>query len=75
MPSGTRSRGIRTLADLNLPAHDGSGSDSDEPQEYYTGGEKRYPLFLSLSLLFLFEFFLYLFIDVTCLFAKSVVEN
>ncbi|XP_015881145.1 plant UBX domain-containing protein 4 [Ziziphus jujuba] len=40
MPSGTRSRGIRTLADLNLPAHDGSGSDSDEPQEYYTGGEK-----------------------------------
>ncbi|XP_030483849.2 plant UBX domain-containing protein 4 [Cannabis sativa] len=37
--SGSRSRGIRTLADLNRPANDGSGSD-DEPQEYYTGGEK-----------------------------------
>ena len=41
-PSGSRTRGgIRTLADLNRPANDGSGSDSDEPQEYYTGGEKR----------------------------------
>ncbi|PON41616.1 UBX domain-containing protein [Parasponia andersonii] len=42
-PSGSRTRGgIRTLADLNRPAHDGSGSDSDEHQEYYTGGEKRW---------------------------------
>ncbi|KAL3509862.1 hypothetical protein ACH5RR_029263 [Cinchona calisaya] len=34
--------GIRTLADLNRqPIHDGgSDDDSDEPQEYYTGGEK-----------------------------------
>ena len=38
---------IRTLADINrgpagFPGAGGSGSDSDEPQEYYTGGEKRY---------------------------------
>jgi hypothetical protein len=37
---------IRTLADINrgpagFPGAGGSGSDSDEPQEYYTGGEKR----------------------------------
>ncbi|KAL4555501.1 hypothetical protein LXL04_038122 [Taraxacum kok-saghyz] len=39
-PSGSRSTGrIRTFADLNRPDDD-SGSDSDEPQEYYTGGEK-----------------------------------
>lgn len=38
-PSGSR---IRTLADLNRPADDDSDSDADEPQEYYTGGEKRY---------------------------------
>ncbi|PKA52937.1 UBA and UBX domain-containing protein [Apostasia shenzhenica] len=32
---------IRTLADLNRrPSGPGSSSDSDEPQEYYTGGEK-----------------------------------
>ncbi|PKU84808.1 plant UBX domain-containing protein 4 [Dendrobium catenatum] len=41
----TRSSGsgpaIRTLADLNRRSSGpGSGSDSDEPQEYYTGGEK-----------------------------------
>ncbi|XP_071698150.1 plant UBX domain-containing protein 4-like [Rutidosis leptorrhynchoides] len=36
----TRSTGrIRTFADLNQPG-DESGSDSDEPNEYYTGGEK-----------------------------------
>lgn len=47
-PSGGRSSGIRTLADLNRPADDGdSGGDSDEPQEYYTGGEKRYRLAFS----------------------------
>jgi hypothetical protein len=45
-PSGGRG-GIRTLADINrgpagFPGAGGSGSDSDEPQEYYTGGEKRY---------------------------------
>ncbi|KAL8209072.1 hypothetical protein R6Q57_008484, partial [Mikania cordata] len=40
MPSGSRSTGrIRTVADLNRPGDD-SGSDSDEPQEYYAGGEK-----------------------------------
>ncbi|KAK2982119.1 hypothetical protein RJ640_026081 [Escallonia rubra] len=40
-PSGSRGTGgVRTLSDLNRPARDGSGSDSDEPQEYYTGGEK-----------------------------------
>ncbi|KAF7002211.1 hypothetical protein CFC21_017721 [Triticum aestivum] len=43
-PSGGRG-GIRTLADINrgpsgFPGAGGSGSDSDEPQEYYTGGEK-----------------------------------
>jgi len=36
-----RTRGnVRTLADLNRPAREDHGSDSDEPQEYYTGGEK-----------------------------------
>lgn len=32
--------GITTLSDLNK--HPDSDSDSDGPQEYYTGGEKRY---------------------------------
>lgn len=36
------SGGIRTLADLNRIPDGGSGSeDDDEPQQYYTGGEKR----------------------------------
>ncbi|KAA8524736.1 hypothetical protein F0562_011159 [Nyssa sinensis] len=35
--SGNRTGGIRTLSDLNRPPRDGS----DEPQENYTGGEKR----------------------------------
>ncbi|CAL0334586.1 unnamed protein product [Lupinus luteus] len=35
-PSSSR---IRTLSDLNRPSAD-SDSDSDAPQEYYTGGEK-----------------------------------
>ncbi|KAG2716930.1 hypothetical protein I3760_03G150200 [Carya illinoinensis] len=44
-PSRSRSttRGnVRTLADLNRPAPDefDISDDSDEPQEYYTGGEK-----------------------------------
>ncbi|XP_030460402.1 plant UBX domain-containing protein 4 [Syzygium oleosum] len=39
-PSGSRARGVRTLADLNRPVDHDSDSDSDEPQEYYTGGEK-----------------------------------
>ncbi|KAL7000036.1 Plant UBX domain-containing protein 4 [Sarracenia purpurea var. burkii] len=39
-PTGSRTGGIRTLSDLNRPSRDGSDSDSDEPQEYYTGGEK-----------------------------------
>ncbi|KAL3627425.1 Plant UBX domain-containing protein 4 [Castilleja foliolosa] len=34
------SRGIRTLSDLNRPTGHDSDSDSDAPQEYYTGGEK-----------------------------------
>ncbi|CAL5410592.1 unnamed protein product [Camellia sinensis] len=40
-PSTNRTGGIRTLSDLNRPssAHD-SDTDSDEIQEYYTGGEK-----------------------------------
>lgn len=41
-PSGS-GPAIRTLADLNRRSSGpGSGSDSDEPQEYYTGGEKRW---------------------------------
>lgn len=39
--SGTRG-GIRTLADLNRTPLGDSDSDDDEPQQYYTGGEKRY---------------------------------
>lgn len=39
--SGSRTRGVRTLADLNRSINDDSGTDSDEPQEFYTGGEKR----------------------------------
>ncbi|CAK9179333.1 unnamed protein product [Ilex paraguariensis] len=38
--SGSRAGGIRTLSDLNRRERDESGSDDDEPQEYYTGGEK-----------------------------------
>lgn len=64
MPSGSRPRGIRTLADLNLPANDGSGSDSDEPQEYYTGGEKRCSLSLNFSL---FSYYVVFFLWQLCL--------
>ncbi|XP_059662892.1 plant UBX domain-containing protein 4 [Cornus florida] len=40
-PSTSRAGGIRTLSDLNRPSgHDSDDSDSDAPQEYYTGGEK-----------------------------------
>ncbi|KAL6135206.1 hypothetical protein ACLB2K_067434 [Fragaria x ananassa] len=41
-PPAARTRGgIRTLSDLNRrPVKDGSDSDDDEPNEYYTGGEK-----------------------------------
>ncbi|RZR98573.1 hypothetical protein BHM03_00027955 [Ensete ventricosum] len=39
-PLGNRPT-IRTLADLNRSSGHGSDSDSDGPQEYYTGGEKR----------------------------------
>lgn len=41
-PSGSRSGRIRTLSDLNRSARDSSDSESDEAQEYYTGGQKRY---------------------------------
>nr|XP_007147682.1 hypothetical protein PHAVU_006G145600g [Phaseolus vulgaris]ESW19676.1 hypothetical protein PHAVU_006G145600g [Phaseolus vulgaris] len=37
--SSSRAGKIRTLSDLNRPSAD-SDSDSDGPQEYYTGGEK-----------------------------------
>ncbi|KAF7840587.1 plant UBX domain-containing protein 4-like [Senna tora] len=37
--SSSRTGRIRTLSDLNRPSAD-SDSDSDGPQEYYTGGEK-----------------------------------
>ncbi|KAK8476686.1 hypothetical protein V6N13_131704 [Hibiscus sabdariffa] len=42
-PSGSgggNARGIRTLADLNQTPSGGSDSDSDEGQDYFTGGEK-----------------------------------
>ncbi|GFZ03317.1 plant UBX domain containing protein 4 [Actinidia rufa] len=39
-PSTSRIGGIRTLSDLNRPSGPDSDSDSDGPQEYYTGGEK-----------------------------------
>ncbi|KAH6768824.1 plant UBX domain containing protein 4 [Perilla frutescens var. frutescens] len=39
-PSTSRTGGIRTLSDLNRPSAHDSDSDSDGPQEYYTGGEK-----------------------------------
>lgn len=39
--SSGRIGGIRTLSDLNRPSGHDSDSDSDAPQEYYTGGEKR----------------------------------
>ncbi|CAA0826497.1 Plant UBX domain-containing protein 4 [Striga hermonthica] len=39
-PSGSRPGGIRTLSDLNRSTAHDSDSDSDGPQEYYTGGEK-----------------------------------
>ncbi|KAI3495165.1 hypothetical protein L1887_37373 [Cichorium endivia] len=39
-PSTSRPGGIRTLSDLNRPTANDSDSDSDGPQEYYTGGEK-----------------------------------
>ncbi|XP_073055988.1 plant UBX domain-containing protein 4-like [Primulina eburnea] len=39
-PSSSRAGGIRTLSDLNRSSAHDSDSDSDDPQEYYTGGEK-----------------------------------
>ncbi|OMO76897.1 hypothetical protein CCACVL1_15356 [Corchorus capsularis] len=39
--SSSRAGGIRTLSDLNRRSGPDSDSDSDSPQEYYTGGEKR----------------------------------
>ncbi|KAK2431208.1 plant UBX domain-containing protein [Trifolium repens] len=41
-PSGSRQSGIRTLRDVkrDQDSHSGSDSDSDDPQEYYTGGQK-----------------------------------
>jgi len=48
--SSSRAGRIRTLSDLNRPSAD-SDSDSDGPQEYYTGGEKRFSSFPILLLL------------------------
>jgi len=45
--SSSRAGRIRTLSDLNRPSAD-SDSDSDGPQEYYTGGEKRFYFFPTL---------------------------
>ncbi|ESQ38162.1 hypothetical protein EUTSA_v10028833mg [Eutrema salsugineum] len=39
-PSSSRVGKIRTLSDLNRRSGPDSDSDSDGPQEYYTGGEK-----------------------------------
>ncbi|XP_073048065.1 plant UBX domain-containing protein 4-like [Primulina eburnea] len=39
-PSSSRAGGIRTLSDLNRSSAHDSDSDSDAPQEFYTGGEK-----------------------------------
>ncbi|XP_038984074.1 plant UBX domain-containing protein 4-like [Phoenix dactylifera] len=39
-PSSSGRPTIRTLADLNRPSGPSDDSDSDGPQEYYTGGEK-----------------------------------
>ncbi|KAF5472743.1 hypothetical protein F2P56_009437 [Juglans regia] len=39
-PSSSKAGGIRTLSDLNRSSAD-SENDSDGPQEYHTGGEKR----------------------------------
>ncbi|KAG6419191.1 hypothetical protein SASPL_121405 [Salvia splendens] len=46
-PSTSRTGGIRTLSDLNRTSAHDSDSDSDGPQEYYTGGEKRSLLVIS----------------------------
>lgn len=40
-PSTSRTGNIRTLSDLNRRTGPDSDSDSEGPQEYYTGGEKR----------------------------------
>ncbi|KAK4363230.1 hypothetical protein RND71_018471 [Anisodus tanguticus] len=37
---GGAAGGIHTFSDMNRRPVTGSGSDTDEPQEYYTGGEK-----------------------------------
>ncbi|XP_010434073.1 PREDICTED: plant UBX domain-containing protein 3 [Camelina sativa] len=39
-PTSGRTGGIRTLSDLNRRSGPDSDSDSDGPQEYFTGGEK-----------------------------------
>ena len=61
--SSSRVNGIRTLFDLNCLPVD-SDSDSDDPQEYYTDGEKRfflnpsfdfYSVFVYVLLHFLFD--------------------
>ncbi|CAJ2653676.1 unnamed protein product [Trifolium pratense] len=41
-PSGSRQSGIRTLRDVkrDQDSRSGSDSESDDPQEYYTGGQK-----------------------------------
>lgn len=62
--AGRRSGGIHTFADLNRRTPAGSGSDSDEPQEYYTGGEKRYFLFVYLLIVLFYCSKKYLFLSI-----------
>lgn len=66
-PSKSRTGGIRTLSDLNRRSAD-SDSDSDAPQEYYTGGEKRSVLrFLDPILFYVYEFLFSLVLVLVCL--------
>lgn len=62
--SSSRTGRIRTLSDLNRLSAD-SDSDSDGPQEYYTGGEKRSFFLQTLELFFFFfdiEIYFYLWV-------------
>lgn len=52
---GNNARGVRTLADLNRTPPGGSDSDSDEGQDYFTGGEKRFNFLLWILIFFVRE--------------------
>lgn len=51
--SSGRAGGVRTLSDLNRRSGPDSDSDSDGPQEFYTGGEKRCNPYLYILIEFL----------------------